>query len=93
MCSVFLLTALGRTLTDLDIAYNPRINDDAVPALLTMRKLQYLSLLDTSVTIAGVRRLAVELEEGRRNVEVEVPGPCEEYIKRELAQYNRLVNL
>ena len=77
------MTALARTLTDLDIAYNPRINDDAVPALLTMRKLLYLSLLDTSVTMNGVRRLAVELEEKVRSVEVEVPGPCEEYLKSE----------
>ena len=62
------------------MAYNPRITDDAIPAFLFMNKLFYLSLLDTSITMAGVRRLAVVLEETGHVMEVEVPQPCEAYI-------------
>ena len=77
---IYLLIALKRSLSDLDVAYNDRITDDAIPALLIMDKLQYLSLLETSITIAGVRRLAVELDESKRFIEVEVPRSCEQYI-------------
>ena len=53
------------------MAYNERIDDDAIPALLILRKLNYLSLLDTSVSMAGVRRLALEVDESQRYIEVE----------------------
>ncbi|KAI0806085.1 hypothetical protein BC629DRAFT_1141943 [Irpex lacteus] len=78
--AIYYLTPLKRSLTDLDIAYNPKIDDDAIPPLLILSKLQYLTFHGTNVTILGVRRLAKTLRDQRRDMEVEVPRQCEDYI-------------
>ena len=51
--------SLRRTLTELYIGANPRVNDDVVTPLLMLSKLSRLSLVDTSVSLAGLRRFAV----------------------------------
>lgn len=78
--SLFYLTPLRRTLTDLDIANNPKINDDAIPAVLVLYKLQYLCFPGTGITMDGVRRLARTLKEQDHDMEVEVPRHCVDYI-------------
>lgn len=81
--SIFHLVALKRSLTELDIALNPRVDDDAIPALITLPKLRFVSLFDTSMRMPGFRRLAVALRSrmDRERIQVEVPRECEEYLE------------
>ncbi|KAL6301507.1 hypothetical protein BKA93DRAFT_919725 [Sparassis latifolia] len=76
--AVFHLVALKRTLAELDLALNPHIDDDAIPALFALPKLCFVSLFDTSVRMPGLRRLAAA--RGGRALDIEVPRACEEYI-------------
>ncbi|KAI0703829.1 hypothetical protein BC835DRAFT_1480366 [Cytidiella melzeri] len=85
--AIFYLTPLKRSLTDLDIAFNSNIDDDAIPALLVLTKLQYLVFQGTCITMVGLRRLARTLKEQKRDMEVEVPRRCEEYISKLSNQY------
>ncbi|KAI0346251.1 hypothetical protein BDW22DRAFT_1417564 [Trametopsis cervina] len=85
--AIFYLTPLKRSLTDLDIAYNSKIDDDAIPALLVLKRLQCLSFHGTCITMVGLRRLAKTLKEQRRDMEVEVPRRCEEYIRKTEKEY------
>jgi hypothetical protein len=78
--SIYHLVALRRTLWHLHLEENPNIDDNAVPPLLCLSKLRFLSLIDTGLGMAGVRRLALSLEEAARAVDVTVPLACEEYI-------------
>lgn len=79
------LVALKRTLEEVDLSHNPRVDDDAIPALLTLRKLQFLSLVETNVTMVGMRRLALESNAGTeseddRRLYVEAPRVVEDYL-------------
>ncbi|GBE90107.1 hypothetical protein SCP_1801310 [Sparassis crispa] len=76
--AVFHLVALKRTLAELDLALNPHIDDDAIPALFALPKLRFVSLFDTSVRMPGLRRLAAA--RGGRALDIEVPRACEEYV-------------
>lgn len=86
---IFHLVALKRSLTELDIALNPRVDDDAIPALITLPKLRFVSLFDTSMRMPGFRRLAVALRSrmDRERIQVEVPRECEEYLENLQRQY------
>ena len=53
------LVSLRRSLTELYIGANPRVTDDVVTPLLMLSKLSRLSLVDTSASLMGLRRLAV----------------------------------
>jgi hypothetical protein len=78
--SVFLLLPLKRSLTQLCIAINPQITDDAVPALLLLYKLTFLSILDTSINMPGLRRLARTIYDEDRVIDIEIPIVCEQYV-------------
>ena len=78
--SVFLLVSLKRTLTQLSLAKNPNIDNEAVPAILLLSKLSFLSIFDTSIEMIGLRRLAETIFEDNRAVNVEIPIICEAYI-------------
>jgi hypothetical protein len=78
--SVFLLVSLKRTLTQLSLAKNPDIDNEAVPAILLLSKLSFLSIFDTSIDMIGLRRLAETIFEDNRTVNVEIPFVCEAYI-------------
>ncbi|KAI0373628.1 hypothetical protein BV20DRAFT_937742 [Pilatotrama ljubarskyi] len=86
--AVYHLVALKRSLRELDVSHNLRIDDDAVPALLLLlRRLEFLSLVETSVSIAGMRRLALlahflSSASGRTTqlLQVEAPRTVEDYI-------------
>jgi hypothetical protein len=80
--SVFHLVALRRTLGYLHLEENPSIDDDAVPALLLLNKLRFLSLLDTGVHMPGIRRLAAVLKTESRRLDVTIPLMCEDYLNR-----------
>ncbi|EIW57992.1 uncharacterized protein TRAVEDRAFT_21430 [Trametes versicolor FP-101664 SS1] len=93
--AVYHLVALKRTLEEVDLSHNPRVDDDAIPALLTLRKLQFLSLVETNVTMVGMRRLALESNAGTeseddRRLYVEAPRVVEDYLDDLDAKY--LVN-
>jgi hypothetical protein len=65
---------------ELSIASNPLIGDDAVPALLLLRKLSYLSILDTGIGMVGLRRMTWTIHEEDRVIGIEIPTICEFYI-------------
>ena len=79
---VFLLLPLKRSLQELDVAYNPEIDDDAVTAFNMLPRLAYLTFLGTHITITGVRRLTGQLKQHSRVLDLEVPASCEEYLRR-----------
>jgi hypothetical protein len=70
---------------DLSIASNPLIGDDAVPALLLLRKLSYLSILDTGIGMVGLRRMTWTIHKEDRVIGIEIPTICEFYIDSELS--------
>jgi hypothetical protein len=78
--SVFLLTSLKYSLRSLSVADNPRITEDAVPALILLSKLSFLSILDTSIGMPGLRRIADVIEKEQRIMDVEIPEICEIYL-------------
>ena len=78
--SVFYLVSLKRSLTELDVAFNTDIDDDAIPALVCLLKLRFLTLLDTRVGMPGLRRLCAAIAQRPYAVELEVPQRCEIYI-------------
>ena len=78
--SVFLLVSLKQTLTQLSLAKNPNIDNEAVPAILLLSNLSFLSIFDTSIEMIGLRRLAETIFEDHRTVNVEIPFVCEAYI-------------
>ncbi|KAF8903726.1 hypothetical protein CPB84DRAFT_1677802, partial [Gymnopilus junonius] len=85
--AVFLLVSLKRNLTKLYLATNHDINDDAVPAILLLSKLSFLSILDTSIEMAGLRRLAEAMHEYNWILDVEIPFVCEAYVDTIQSQY------
>ncbi|KAI0956427.1 hypothetical protein AcV7_006837 [Taiwanofungus camphoratus] len=89
--AVFHLAALRRTLAELDLALNSRVGDDAVPALLALPRLRFLSLFDTGVRMPGLRRLAAGVRgrgaAGAGALDVEAPRACEEYVESACAAF------
>ncbi|RDB25528.1 hypothetical protein Hypma_006214 [Hypsizygus marmoreus] len=78
--AIFLLVPLRRTLTQLSLASNPAIDDDAVPAILLLSKLSFLSILNTSIKMPGLRRLAKTIYHDDRVIDIEIPTACERYV-------------
>jgi hypothetical protein len=76
------LVALRRTLAYVHIEENPLINDDAIPPLLALSRLQFVSLIDTNIQMPGLRRFALAIREGRRRVDFIMPHQCELYFRR-----------
>ena len=74
------MVSLKRTLTQLSLAKNPNIDNEAVPAILLLLKLSFLSIFDTSIEMIGLRRLAETIFEDNRAMDVEIPFICEAYI-------------
>lgn len=77
---VFILTTIKRTLTHLSISSNPLITNDAVPALLVLSHLSFLSILDTSIDMHGLRLLAKTIQREERAIDIQIPIVCDEYI-------------
>ncbi|KAK0204366.1 hypothetical protein DFS33DRAFT_1319557 [Desarmillaria ectypa] len=78
--AVYIITSLKRTLTHLSVATNPDIDNDAIPALLLLFRLSFLSIQDTSIDMPGLRRLAQVINREGRIIDVEIPGACGHYI-------------
>jgi hypothetical protein len=84
---VFLLVPLKNTLARLSIATNPDINSDCVPALLILRQLTFVSILDTCIDMTGLRKLALAACEGHyAAIDIEIPCDCDTYIESRFVQ-------
>lgn len=80
MLRIFLLVPLKRSLLDLSIAGNPRIDDNAMYPVLSLIKLSYLSIVDTGIEMEGLRTLARMIYAEDRNIKIEIPTVCEFYV-------------
>ncbi|KAG5651416.1 hypothetical protein H0H81_008724 [Sphagnurus paluster] len=76
--------AFSLTNHSLSIGSNPGITDDAVPPLLLLRKLSFLSILDTGIHMPGLRRLAKTIYDEDRVIDIEIPTACEDYVDGEI---------
>ncbi|KAJ7628450.1 hypothetical protein FB45DRAFT_867514 [Roridomyces roridus] len=85
--AVYHIVALRRTLLQLSIAINPHIDDDAVPAIIMLSKLSFLTILDTNIGMRGLRRLAKVIADEHRSIDVEIPSACETYIHNLESEY------
>ncbi|KAJ7239395.1 hypothetical protein B0H12DRAFT_1189995 [Mycena haematopus] len=79
--AVFNLVALKRTLLQLSLATNPHIDDDAIPAIIMLSKLSFLTILDTAIDMPGIRRLAQVIYDQQRIIDIEVPSACDRYVE------------
>ncbi|KAJ7202748.1 hypothetical protein B0H12DRAFT_1330755 [Mycena haematopus] len=77
---VYNLVALKRTLLQLSLATNPHIDDDAIPAIIMLSKLSFLTILDTAIDMPGIRRLAQVIYDQQRIIDIEVPSACDRYV-------------
>ena len=73
------------TITQLDVSNNPKITDADAMRLKTLKKLEYINLRDTSVTIQGIRAFA-----SGSNVKIVMPKLFNQYTKRERAEIDRI---
>ncbi|KZT39983.1 hypothetical protein SISSUDRAFT_1127570 [Sistotremastrum suecicum HHB10207 ss-3] len=73
--SICYLRRCQDTLESLDLHGNPEIDDGAVPDLNHLRALKHLSLLETRVTVVGLKSLAANLRNGH-NLKLLVPEHC-----------------
>ncbi|KXN91758.1 hypothetical protein AN958_12372 [Leucoagaricus sp. SymC.cos] len=79
--AVFVLVPLRETLQSLWISANPALDNDAVPAVMMLKKLDHLALDGTSVDIEGLRRLAETFHTNHRKVRVDIPQYCCHYME------------
>jgi hypothetical protein len=73
---------LKRTLKHLSLAGNSDITDAVTPALCLFRHLEFLSILDTRISMVGLRKLALGINDDNRDhsIDIEIPANCERYI-------------
>lgn len=77
---VFLLISLKENLETLHLSFNPKIDDDAIPAIILLKELAFLSIYGTSIDMPGLRKLTQTIVEEGRTPAVEIPEICEKYI-------------
>jgi hypothetical protein len=58
------------------------IDDDAIPALITFKKLKHLGVDGTSIGIEGLRRFAGEIHYKDRKIRIEIPRYLQYYLDR-----------
>ncbi|KAG2145329.1 uncharacterized protein EDB93DRAFT_1228051 [Suillus bovinus] len=85
--AVFLLVTLKEKLNYLNLAHNPKIEDDAIPAILLLTNLVYLSIQATGIDMPGFRRLAAVIHAEDRVIDIEIRFRCEKYIDNLDKQY------
>jgi len=77
---VFLLVSLKENLETLHLSFNLKIDDDAIPAIILLKELEFLSIYGTSIGMPGLRKLTQTIIEEGRTPAVEIPEACEKYI-------------
>lgn len=60
---------------------NPDINNEAVPAILILHRLSFLSIQYTGIDMAGLRKIADVVGQEKRVIRIRLPFSCENYIK------------
>ncbi|PFH51112.1 hypothetical protein AMATHDRAFT_143372, partial [Amanita thiersii Skay4041] len=84
---IYLLVALRRTLSDLNVSRNPSITGDAVPALIVMDNLSHLSIAETSIEVPGARLLAKGYNNRCQRITIDFPEQCCEYVENMKNKY------
>ena len=85
--SIFLLTSLKRSLVHLYICANARIDDAAIPPVLLLSKLSFLSISDTCIGMDGLRLFFATLSREFRFITTEIPLSCEQYLDSEGSRF------
>ncbi|KAF7965926.1 hypothetical protein HWV62_14438 [Athelia sp. TMB] len=85
--AMFLLVPLKRSLLDLTVAGNPRIDDNAIPPIMSLNRISYLSIVDTAIGMEGLRMLARTIHSEDRAIEIAIPVLCEFYIDNMDSKY------
>ena len=80
---MFLLVPLKRSLLDLTVAGNPRIDDNAIHPIMSLNRISYLSIVGTAIGMEGLRILARTIHSEDRAIEIAIPVLCEFYIDSE----------
>lgn len=60
---------------------NPDIDNEAVPAILILHRLSFLSIQDTGIDMAGLRKIAEVVDQEKRVIRIRLPFACENYIQ------------
>jgi len=60
---------------------NPGINNEAVPAILILHRLSFISIQYTGIDMAGLRKIADVVGQEKRVIRIRLPFSCENYIK------------
>lgn len=85
------LVSLRRSLIELYIGANPRVDDDVITPLLMLSKLSRLSLVDTGVGIQGFRRFAISVEgTGRAYPRIHVSPEWINYLRSKYRDLNQI---
>lgn len=85
------LVSLRRSLIELYIGANPRVDDDVITPLLMLSKLSRLSVVDTGVSIQGLRRFAVSVDgEGRVCPRIHVSPEWTNYLRSKRRDPNQI---
>ncbi|KAL4074945.1 hypothetical protein V8B97DRAFT_1655461 [Scleroderma yunnanense] len=87
--AIFLLVSLKENLETLHLAFNPKIDDDSIPAIILFNGLTFLSIYGTSIGMPGLRKLTLAILKEGRTPAVEIPEACEKYIDNLDKQYLR----
>lgn len=83
------LTSLKKKLKELHIEDNPRITDDCIPSLCLFSSLTVLRIYGTSIDMPGLRRLAISIHGMARDIDIEIPKDCEDYLNSEHSHLQR----
>ncbi|KAL5504144.1 hypothetical protein ACEPAH_8217 [Sanghuangporus vaninii] len=78
--AVMHLISLRRVLSHLELSWNERITDNAIPTLCQFPSLSFLSLKGTRVNIKGLRKLAYHVKDRDKKISIILPSDCEEYM-------------
>src|SRR5579872_3690479 len=85
------LVSLRRSLIELYVGANPRVDDDVITPLLMLSNLSRLSLVDTGVSLQGLRRFAVSVDgTGRAYPRVHVSPEWINYLRGEHRDPNQI---
>ena len=85
------LVSLRRSLIELYIGANPRVDDDVITPLLMLSKLSRLSVVDTGVSIQGLRRFAVSVDgAGQAHPRIHVSREWIDYLRSKHRDPNRI---
>ncbi|KAH8118029.1 hypothetical protein DFH11DRAFT_1503517 [Phellopilus nigrolimitatus] len=78
--AVIHLVALKHSLARLELSWNERITNDAIPSLNALSNLSFLSLKGTNITMKGLRKFSYSMKDKGKKISLILPSTCEEYL-------------